>query len=133
MSWGVCRAVEHGNIGLVNLLLDKGANASYTIEVVEGSSLLKAVRKGPVDVLAKRTDRVSSTRPLRLAVELRDTAMVKMLLSAGTFCDFKQADGAVPTPLSYSCCFGPGARELQTHDFVNPDLVRLLLKHGLEQ
>ncbi|KAI0416326.1 kinase-like domain-containing protein [Xylaria grammica] len=110
-------AVEHGNIDLVNLFLDKSADASYTIEVRRGPSLVKAVRKGDqrlVDILAKRTDRVSLTRALRLAVELRDTTMAKMMLSVGACCDFERADGASPEPVSYVCCFGPGAGELQT-------------------
>ncbi|KAI3321927.1 kinase-like domain-containing protein [Xylariaceae sp. AK1471] len=136
-------AVEHGNIDPVNLFLDKGADASYTFEIVDGPSLLKAIRKGDqrlVNVLAKRTDRVSSTRALRLAVELRDTTMGKMLLSAGVCCDFERADGSGPTPTFYDCYFGPG--ELQIWHFINPltiaaragdaDLVRLLLAYGAD-
>ncbi|KAI0448302.1 hypothetical protein F5B21DRAFT_510299 [Xylaria acuta] len=136
-------AVEHGNIGLVNLFLDKGADAGYTFAVVDGPSLLKAVWKSEqrlVNVLAKRIDRVSSTRALRLAVELRDVMMVKMLLSAGVCGDFERADGSSPTPMSHVCYFGPG--ELQIRHSTNPlaiaaragdtDLVRLLLAHGAD-
>ncbi|GAW20333.1 hypothetical protein ANO14919_098360 [Xylariales sp. No.14919] len=124
--------VEH-KVLLTPLEWAVDAGASYTIEVRQGPSLVKAVRKGDqrlVDI------------PLRLAVELRDITMVKMLLSAGARCDFERADGAGPEPVSYVCCFGPREGELQIWDFINPlavtaragdmDLVRLLLAHGAD-
>ncbi|KAI0529954.1 hypothetical protein GGR58DRAFT_276626 [Xylaria digitata] len=75
-------AVEHGNADLVNLFLDKGADASYTVEVQHGPALVKAVRKSDqrlVEILAKKTNRPSSTRALSKAVALQDKAMVKTL------------------------------------------------------
>ncbi|KAH8163781.1 hypothetical protein CIB48_g4457 [Xylaria polymorpha] len=137
-------AVEHGNTDLVNLFLGKGADASYTVEVQHGPALVKAVRKSEqrlVEILAKETDRLSSTRALSKAVALQDKAMVKTLLSAGVRCDFERADGAGIGPSS-SCDFSVGPASLGISDYINPlaiaaragdiVLVRLLLAHGAD-
>ncbi|KAI1131228.1 kinase-like protein [Nemania abortiva] len=135
-------AVEHGNIGLVHMFLDNGSDANYTPDEVKGPSIVKAVRIGNqrlVDILVKISNRVSSTRALRLAVELRDVEIAKMLLSAGVCCDFKLAD--LPPPPGDGCYFG-GSASLQAWHFTSPlsiaarsgdiDLVRLLLAHGAD-
>ncbi|KAI3329475.1 kinase-like protein [Ustulina deusta] len=137
-------AVEHGNADLVNLFLGKGADASYTVEVQHGPALVKAVRKSDqrlVEILAKKTNRLSSTRALSKAVALQDKAMVKTLLSAGVRCDFERADGTGIGPSS--CCdFSVGPASLGISDYINPlaiaaragdaVLVRLLLAHGAD-
>ncbi|TGJ82046.1 hypothetical protein E0Z10_g6728 [Xylaria hypoxylon] len=143
LEFGCKWAVEHGNTDLVNLFLGKGADASYTVEVKHGPALVKAVRKSDqqlVEILAKKTNRLSSTRTLRKAVALRDKAMVKTLLSAGVRCDFERADGA-GIGLSVSD-FSVGPASLGTSDYINPlaiaaragdaVLVRLLLAHGAD-
>ncbi|KAK2754541.1 hypothetical protein FQN54_006942 [Arachnomyces sp. PD_36] len=86
-------AVEHGRLDLVNLFLDNGADANFTIEPVEGPALFKAVRIGDqklVESLVQKTNRVSSTRALALAVKQQDIAIVNTLLVNGVQCDFKR-------------------------------------------
>ncbi|KAI1350302.1 kinase-like protein [Xylaria sp. FL0043] len=137
-------AVEHGNTDLVNLFLAKGADASYTVEVQYGPALVKAVSKGDqrlVEILAKHTNRVSSTRALSKAVALQDEAMVKTLISAGVRCDFERAD-VMRVRASMGCDFSAGPTPLGMSDYVNPlaiaaragdaALVRLLLAHGAD-
>ncbi|KAI0868174.1 kinase-like protein [Hypoxylon argillaceum] len=137
-------AVEHENTDLMNLFLDKGADAGYTVEVKHGPALVKAVRRGDqrlVEILAKKTNRFSSTRALSKAVALQDKAMVRVLLSAGVRCDFERADGVGIGPSS-SCDFSVGPASLGVSDYINPlaiaaragdeVLVRLLLANGAD-
>ncbi|OBT65138.1 hypothetical protein VE03_04730 [Pseudogymnoascus sp. 23342-1-I1] len=138
-------AVEHDNLGLVNLFLDKGADANFTTYATEGPALIKAVRrrnKELVEILAQKTCRVSMTRALCLAVDHEDTAIVNILLENGVHCDFEESDRPLPpNPYFNECTLGM-APPLIEEDFIPPlvraarhgyaDLVRLFLANGAD-
>ncbi|OBT56011.1 hypothetical protein VE04_03031 [Pseudogymnoascus sp. 24MN13] len=138
-------AVGHDNLGLVNLFLEKGADANYTCYKTQGPALIKAVRrrnKKLVEILAQKTNRVSMTRSLCLAVDQQDTAIVNILLASGVSCDFEESDRPIPPdPYFHQCTFGIPP-PLQEGDFIAPlvraaragnaDMVRLLLANGAD-
>ncbi|OBT70942.1 hypothetical protein VF21_09974 [Pseudogymnoascus sp. 05NY08] len=138
-------AVGHDNLGLVNLFLEKGADANYTYYKTQGPALIKAVgrrNKKLVEILAQKTNRVSMTRALCLAVDQQDTAIVNILLANGARCDFEESDRPrPPDPYWNECTFGIPP-PLQEGDFIPPivraaragnaGLVRLLLANGAD-
>jgi serum/glucocorticoid-regulated kinase 2 len=138
-------AVGHDNLGLVNLFLAKGADANYTSYKTKGPALIKAVRrrnKKLVEILAQKTDRVSMTRALCLAVDQQDTAIVNILLANDVRCDFEESDRPrPPDPYWHQCTFGIPP-PLQEGDFIPPivraaragnaGLVQLLLANGAD-
>ncbi|KFZ11363.1 hypothetical protein V502_07584 [Pseudogymnoascus sp. VKM F-4520 (FW-2644)] len=138
-------AVEHDNLGLVNLFLEIGANANFTTYETQGPALIKAVRRRNqklVEILSQKTSRVSMTRALCLAVDQRDTAIVNILLMNGVRCDFEEPDRPrPPNPFFHQCTLGI-APPLQEKDFIPPlvraarhgdaGLVRLLLANGAD-
>ncbi|KAI1244863.1 hypothetical protein MGN70_014740 [Eutypa lata] len=85
---------------LITLFLSQGADPNFILREVQGPALLKAVRRTMnlplVEILALRTDRVNFTRALGLAVELQDSAMMRMLLANGVCCDFKEPVRLIP-------------------------------------
>ncbi|KAK2796373.1 hypothetical protein FQN50_009589 [Emmonsiellopsis sp. PD_5] len=134
-------AVEHGRFDLVNLFLENGADANFTIEETHGPALMKAVRRRNrelVDILVRKTNRATSTRALCLAVKKQDTAIVNTLLANGVQCDFEESDVPLP-PRFHECNLGcaepltataftpPLARAVERD---NPGIVRELLAHG---
>ncbi|KAK8112845.1 hypothetical protein PG984_013371 [Apiospora sp. TS-2023a] len=141
-------AVEHERPELVHLFLDAGADPNRTLWKFEGPALIKAVRKGSlelVEILVRNTsDRVTRTRALSLAAGHGDVAVARALLEGGALCDFEAGD--VPSrPLQDfgDCEVGFGhISTLEPCDFAAPlprairsgdvELVRLLLEHGAE-
>ena len=92
-------AVEHDRLDLVDLFLAHGADANYTIEPVEGPALVKAVRRGSqklIEALVRKTNRVSGTRALLLAVKTQRSAIVNTLLANGVQGDFDESDRPLP-------------------------------------
>jgi hypothetical protein len=93
-------ATKHENLGLVELFLDKGADANFTSAAfTRNPALIKAVEKGNQElakVLLQRTDRVLSTRVLCLAVDQQDSTIVDLLLEHGVSCDFVEGDRLPP-------------------------------------
>lgn len=145
-------ATENGNLGQVQLLLDKGANANCFIHG-NTTVLLRAVLKGNpelVEILVRKTDRIPSTIALRWAVQQQDSIIVNTLLVSGVSCDFEEDDeGKLHShPVSPPDDLGDfvhtfpleGTFEPQPSDFVPPlivaiglgntSLVRLLIAHG---
>ncbi|KAA8648525.1 hypothetical protein EYZ11_008826 [Aspergillus tanneri] len=136
-------AVVHERLDLVNLFLDNGADANFTISPRKGPALLKAAEKRYhrlVEILVQKTDRVSCTRALALAVEQQDAATANTLLAHGVHCDFKESDRPLP-PHPFLWDYDSNLlRELEAEDFTPPlvraarlgneDLVALLLEHG---
>ncbi|KAL4886770.1 hypothetical protein BJY04DRAFT_213524 [Aspergillus karnatakaensis] len=143
-------AVEHERLDLVSLFLNHGADANFTISPRQGPALVKAIRKKHhemIDLLLPKTNRVSRTRALALAVELKDFNMVNNLLAHGVHPDFEATDRPLPrNPLaSYDNdqCHGPRASgDLRVLDFTPPlvraarlgnkDIAKLLLVHGAD-
>lgn len=86
----------------------------------------------------KKTDRVAGTRALGLAVDRRDAAIVKEMLTNGVCCDFEESDRPSPRPSYYTGCefydasdpegfLAPLVRAVKHGDI---ELARLLLLHG---
>lgn len=140
-------AVEHGRVDLVNLFLENDADANFTFEPVEGPALLKAARTSNqklVERLVQKTNRVSSTRALALAVEQQDTAIVNTLLVNGVQCDFQESDRPLPDDRRFQCtdCSFDAPGSLRQEHFIAPlvravrlgnaGLVRMLLAHGAD-
>ncbi|KAH6997390.1 hypothetical protein EDB80DRAFT_883535 [Ilyonectria destructans] len=135
-------AVEHSKADLVNLFLDMGADPNSTAHAIQGPALVNAVRRRNlqfVDILVRRTNRVSSTRSLGLAVDQADTTIVDTLLANGVPCDFEESDRPRPqNPNHYDSCTFGSTPELEAEHFIPPlvraaqlgnaDLVRLLLQ-----
>ncbi|KAK2792171.1 hypothetical protein FQN52_003939 [Onygenales sp. PD_12] len=134
-------AVEHGRFDLVNLFLENGADANFTIEEIDGPAPMKAVRRRNrelVEILVRKTNRATSTRALSLAVRKQDIAIVNTLLANGVQCDFEESDVPLP-PRFYECTLGcaypltamaftpPLARAVERD---NREIVRELLAHG---
>ncbi|KAK7414095.1 hypothetical protein QQX98_007038 [Neonectria punicea] len=139
-------AVQHAKADLVNLFLDMGADPNSTAHAIQGPALVNAVRRRNlqlVDMLVGRTDRVSSTRSLALAVDQADTTIVNTLLANGVRCEFEESDRPrPPNPNHYDSCTFGCTPELEAEHFIPPlvraaqlgnaDLVRLLLTHGAD-
>ncbi|KFY25222.1 hypothetical protein V491_01860 [Pseudogymnoascus sp. VKM F-3775] len=138
-------AVEHDNINLVNLFLDKGADANFTAYETEGPALIKAVRRRNrklVEILARRTNRVSMTRALCLAVDQQDITIVNALLVNGACCNFEERDRPPPPDPRWNECTLGMAPPLQAEHFIPPivraarlgnvGLVRLLLEKSAD-
>ncbi|KAH7124970.1 hypothetical protein B0J13DRAFT_565963 [Dactylonectria estremocensis] len=137
-------AVEHDKADLVNLFLDMGADPNSTADAIRGPALVNAVRKRNlqlVDMLVRRTNRVSSTRSLGIAVDHADTTIVDTLLANGVRCDFEESDRPPPKDINhYDGYTFRDTPELKAEHFIPPlvraaqlgnaDLVRLLLAHG---
>ncbi|KAL2359028.1 hypothetical protein RJZ56_008140 [Blastomyces dermatitidis] len=138
-------AVEHDRLDLVNLSLAHGADANYTIESAEGPALVKAVRRGSlklVEALVQKTNRVSGTRALLLAVKQQHSAIVNTLLANGVQCDFEESDRPLPDRRFFSDrdTTPDQPTPLQAERFAPPlllavtsgnaDLVKALLAHG---
>ncbi|ELR10682.1 hypothetical protein GMDG_04943 [Pseudogymnoascus destructans 20631-21] len=67
-----------------------------------------------------KTNRVSMTRSLCLAVDQQDTAIVNILLVNGVRCDFEESDRPPPpSPFFHQCTLGV-APPLQQGDFIPP-------------
>lgn len=138
-------AVEHERLDLVNLFLDNGADANYTIFQEHGPALFKAVKnkhQNMVELLVLRTDRISCTRALALAVEQQDTTTANILLAHGVSCDFEESDRPrPPEPISrdHDSLLD---RDLESEDITPPlvratrlgnaALVALLIEHGAD-
>ncbi|KAH7124715.1 hypothetical protein EDB81DRAFT_911886 [Dactylonectria macrodidyma] len=131
---------------LVNLFLDMGADPNSTAHAIRGPPLVNAVRRRNlqvVDMLVRRTNRVSSTRSLGIAVDHADTTIVETLLANGVRCDFQESDRPPPKDTHHhdGCTF-KDIPELEAEHFIPPlvraaqlgnaDLVRLLLAHGAD-
>ncbi|KAJ5481937.1 hypothetical protein N7475_000749 [Penicillium sp. IBT 31633x] len=138
-------AVEHERLDLISLFLDHGADANKSISPRQGPALLKAVRKksqSMVKVLIQKTDRVSCTRSLALAVEQQDIVTTELLLAHGVRCDFKESDRPLPLHPTHWDYESPLRRTLEAEDLTPPlvraarlgykALVELLLKHGAD-
>ncbi|KAH7176104.1 hypothetical protein EDB81DRAFT_850114 [Dactylonectria macrodidyma] len=139
-------AVQHEKAHLVKLFLELGADPNSTGHAIRGPALVTAVRKRNlqlVDMLVQRTNRVSSTRSLGIAVDHADTAIVNTLLANGVRCDFQESDRPPPKVTHHhdGCTF-KDIPELEAEHFIPPlvraaqlgnaDLVRLLLAHGAD-
>ncbi|EFY85743.1 protein kinase-like protein [Metarhizium acridum CQMa 102] len=131
-------AVKHKNLHLVCLFLEHGASADFG-----GPALIQAVKVGHLaiaEALVLKTNRVACTQSLGLAVDQRDTNMVRPLLGYGVHCDFGKDDRPYPQP-SWDLSFEgydvsrpeefkpPLIRAIQKHEI---DVVRLLLSHGAD-
>ncbi|OJD24232.1 AGC/AKT protein kinase [Blastomyces percursus] len=140
-------AVEHSRLDLVNLFLAHGADANYTVEWAEGPALVKAVRLGSlrlVEALVQKTNRVSRTRALLLAVKQQHNAIVNTLLANGVQCDFEESDRPLPDRRFFSDhdTTPDQPTALQAERFAPPlllavtsgnaDLVKALLAHGAD-
>jgi serum/glucocorticoid-regulated kinase 2 len=134
-------ATEHENLDLVKLFLDKGANANFTIGRSR-PALLKAVEKGNpglVKVLVHKTDRVTSTRALSLAVNQQDSTIVNILLENSVSCDFEESDRPRPDLPDSGCTFNDSSEPeesipplVRAVNLGNMNLVRLLLANGAD-
>ncbi|KAF3058365.1 protein kinase-like protein [Daldinia childiae] len=120
---------EEGNLPLVRLFLEKGADANFPNFAVRGMhkggpALVRAVEKGNreiVQALVRATDRVASTRALGLAVYQQDIPMVKLLLENNVRCEFEEADRPLPwDPQDNGCYFFD---RTESEEFI-PPLVR---------
>lgn len=138
-------AVEYERLDLVHLFLDHSADANITISQREGPALVRAVRRklqGLVEAFLQKTDRVSRTRPLALAVEQQDITLATILLAYGVHCDFEESDRPLPPdPFSHDHDYilwrGLEAEDLtpplvRAARFGNCHLARLLLAHGAD-
>lgn len=138
-------AVAHERLDLVHLFLDNGADTNFTVSLPHGPALLSAVRQKSqelIKILVQKTDRVSCTRALALAVEQQDTALVTTLLACGVRCDFEESDRPLPHRSSCGNFEVALSRGLKAED-LTPPLVRaarlgnthlasLLLAHGAD-
>ncbi|KAJ6143659.1 hypothetical protein N7471_003112 [Penicillium samsonianum] len=138
-------AVEHERLDLVNIFLDNGADANYTIFQEHGPALFKAVKnkhQNMVEVLVLRTNRISCTRALALAVEQQDTTIANILLAHGVSCDFEESDRPRPPEPIFRDHDSQMDRELESEDITPPlvratrlgnaALVALLIEHGAD-
>lgn len=139
-------AVEHNRLDLVRLFLAHGADPNVTVEPREGPALVKAVRrrnKKLVEVLAQKTDRVSGTRALQLAVEKQYSDIVDILLANGVQCNFEESDRPLPDRPCMSGYKDPHETiQLEAEHFAPPlllaarsgnaDLLKTLLAHGAD-
>ncbi|KAL4945833.1 hypothetical protein BDV06DRAFT_218908 [Aspergillus oleicola] len=142
-------AVKHERLDLVNLFLDKGADANFTIYPRQGPALGKAVRKKHaqiIDILTTKTNRVYCTRALCLAIEQQDLSTVRALLARDVRCDIEENDIPLPPdPLAEwdnSQWSLPLAPELEALELTPPlvrdaklgntAIVALLLEHGAD-
>lgn len=115
-------AVFHEDLDLAKMLLDKGADADFTMGrrlAVQRRVLFDAVERGRVEMvkfLLKRTsNRVAGTKALSLAVERAlsshdptsaENKVVKILLENGVSCNFEEDDIRSPPPIPET--HGPG-------------------------
>ncbi|KAE8383002.1 hypothetical protein BDV26DRAFT_288040 [Aspergillus bertholletiae] len=122
--------VEHERLDLVNLFLDNGADANFTISPGDGPALFKAVKR-------------KSRKALALAVEQKDVTIANTLLAHGVCCDFEESDRPLPPGSISWCSFSNiNSRELEAKDLIPPlvrvarlgnvALVSLLLEHGAD-
>ncbi|RHZ62552.1 putative protein kinase [Aspergillus thermomutatus] len=138
-------AVEHERLDLVNLFLDNGADANFTVSPRDGPALLKAVKRKSqrlVEILVQKTDRVSCTRALALAVEQQDITTANTLLAHGVRCDFEESDRPLPPRPFFGDYDSDLSRGLGAEDLTPPlvraarlgnvALVALLLEHGAD-
>lgn len=138
-------AIEHERLDLVNLFLENGADASFTISPRDGPALLKAVKRKSqrlVEILVQKTDRVSCTRALALAVEQQDITTANTLLTQGVRCDFGESDRPLPAHPFFGDYESNLSRGLEAEDLTPPlvraarlgnvALVALLLEHGAD-
>ncbi|KAF4213296.1 hypothetical protein CNMCM5878_000107 [Aspergillus fumigatiaffinis] len=138
-------AVEHERPDLVNLFMEKGADANFTISHRDGPALLKAVKRKSqrlVEILVQKTDRVSCTRALALAVEQQDLTTAKILLAHGVRCDFEESDRPLPPHPFFGDYDSNVSRGLEAEDLTPPlvraarlgnvALVALLLEHSAD-
>ncbi|KAL7959632.1 hypothetical protein V8C34DRAFT_322723 [Trichoderma compactum] len=126
-------AVEQENANLLQLFVDEGVTDTW------GTALFLSVKKGHqelVAILAKVADRVDLTRALGRAVDLKNTAVVDILLASGAKCDFEDSD----RPLPPRGCHFPEISDNQDYmpplvravKLGNMELVRLRLAHGAD-
>ncbi|KAL4901452.1 hypothetical protein BDW74DRAFT_187688 [Aspergillus multicolor] len=138
-------AVEHRRIDLVNLFLDNGADANYTVAPRYGPALLKAVKrksKELIEVFVPKTNRLSSTRALGWAVELGDITSATTLLAHGVRCEFEESDRPAPPHPWFHDYDSLIYRTLEAPDLTPPlvraarignaSMVSLLLSHGAD-
>lgn len=136
-------AVEHNRADLVDLFLDRGADANFTAFPKRGPALVKAVlgrNTKLVDRLVEQTERSAATRGLCLAIEQEDKETVETLLAAAVCCEFEESDWPSSQPTD-GCVFTDEGL-LKEADFTPPlaravrlgnsELVRLLLAHGAD-
>jgi serum/glucocorticoid-regulated kinase 2 len=138
-------AVEHERLDLVNLFLENGADANFTISPRDGPALLKAVKRKSqrlLEILVQKTDRVSCTRALALAVEQQDIMTANTLLAHRVRCDFEESDRPLPPHPFFGDYDSNLSRGLEVEDLTPPlvraarlgnvALVALLLEHGAD-
>jgi serum/glucocorticoid-regulated kinase 2 len=140
-----------GNVELVELFLQHGADANFCTFPQEGPALVRAVKTGKqrlVEMLLPKSNRITATRALCHAIEQVDMVIATTLLKRGVLPNFEPSDLSPPVIPTYDggCSFvdlphnlGP---RLEAKDFTPPlvravrlgnaSLVRLLLAHGAD-
>lgn len=108
-------------------------------------ALLKAVKRKSqrlLEILVQKTDRVSCTRALALAVEQQDIMTANTLLAHRVRCDFEESDRPLPPHPFFGDYDSNLSRGLEVEDLTPPlaraarlgnvALVALLLEHGAD-
>ncbi|EED21966.1 hypothetical protein TSTA_092080 [Talaromyces stipitatus ATCC 10500] len=142
-------AMEHERLDLVNLFLDNGADANFTVSSADGPAVFKAAKRKSrklVEILVQKTSRVSCTRALALVVEQQDITTTTILLAHDNVrCDFEESDRPLPPHhYEWSCGLSDSAhiKSLEAKDMTPPlaraarlgnvALLKLLLEHGAD-